>query len=798
MKTSGIILGLLLFAMQAFATPSLKIVVPAGAQRGQEVEVTFSGSNLQEIQDIVFYDKGLELVKIVKKEGKKVTALVRIHKDCSLGPKLVRLFGKDQFSNARFFSVGQFPERKEKENNGDEASAEEVTKNMTVNGILPREDIDYYKIKLKKDEVLNLEVEAQRLGYGFFDPHISLFNEEGFLLKDVDDSILLKQDPILTYKAEKEGTYFIAVRSSDFQGHGNARYRLHIGDYPRPYAIYPAGGQPGVEKEFSIILDNGEIIKQKVKLPTEGDVYNFYPQVNGKITPSPIPIQISNLKSHMEKMPNDEKKDMKDFPHMPLVFDGIIEKEGDVDWFAFTAKKGTDISVKVDARSLRSPLDSLLEVYNEKGKLIRRQDDSPGPDATINFKADKDGKYFVRIHDHLKSGGPDYTYRISVIERPRIISLDRPSQDGRQRDERGQALTIAKGTKRFCLLNVKRDRVSGNDTITFENMPAGVTAKVLKYKKNAGTVPVILEAKADLKEQFFFAEPKIKIESGQSGGFTQFLPINYSGGGNGGTYIMHRLNKLTLGVADKVPYKLRIEKNSLPLPKYGYHDIKIHIDREKGFEGEVEVRLAYRQDGLSGIDRIKVKKDQKTINYRINAAGNAPDGEWPVIFTAKSSFKGRSYDICDEYTLNIIPNFVAAKMSLQSFRQGDKGTTIEVNLEQLNAFEGKAKVKMNGLTSGLKTNEVEIDKNSKTVVFSLDVDPKTRRGTHKNMFISVYIPYAGKTLAQNLYTGGQIRIDPPLQNKPKVTQKKDSKKPERKLSRLEQLRLEKQQRSAQK
>ena len=105
---------------------------------------------------------------------------------------------------------------------------------------------------------------------------------------------------------------------------------------------------------------------------------------------------------------------------------------------------------------------------------------------------------------------------------------------------------------------------------------------------------------------------------------------------------------------------------------------------------------------------------------------------------------------------------------------------------------------MNGLTSGLKTNEVEIDKNSKTVVFTLDVDPKTRRGTHKNMFISVYIPYAGKTLAQNLYTGGQIRIDPPLQNKPKVTQKKDSKKPERKLSRLEQLRLEKQQRSAQK
>ncbi len=798
MKTLTLISGLLLFAMQAFATPSLRYVIPAGGQRGQEIEVTFSGSNMQEIQDIVFYDKGLQLVKIVKKEGNKVKALIRIHKDCKLGPHLVRLFGKDQFSNARFFSVGQFPERHEKENNGDRESAEEVSKNITVNGILPKEDIDYYKIKLKKGEILNLEVEAQRLGYGFFDPHISLINEEGFLIKDVDDSVLLKQDPILTYKAYKDGIYFIALRSSDYQGHGNARYRLHIGDFPRPYAIFPAGGKPGMEKELSIILDNGETIKQKVKFPDKGEIFHFYPQLNGKSTPSFIPLQISSLNSYLEKQPNNEKKDIKESPNMPIVFDGIIEKEGDVDWFSFTAKKGTDISVKVDARSLRSPLDSLLEVYTEKGKLIRRQDDSPGPDATINFKADTDGKYYIRILDHLKNGGPDYTYRISVIERPRTVSLERPSQDGRQRNEIDQALTIAKGTKRYCLLNVKRDRVSGNDTVAFENLPAGVTAKVLKYKKNAGAIPVILEAKVDVKEHFFFAEPRIKVESGQSGGFEQFLPINYSGGGNGETYIMHRQNKMTLGVADKVPYKIRIEKNPLPLPKYGYHDITIHIDREKGFDAEVEVRLAYRQEGLSAIDRIKVKKDQKSVNYRINAAGNAPNGDWPVIFTAKAGFKGRSYDVCEEYTLKIIQNFIAAKMSLQSFRQGDKSASIEVSLEQLNAFEGKAKVKMNGLTSGLKTNEVTIDKNSKSVAFTLDVDPKTRRGTHKNMFITVVIPYAGKTLAQNLYTGGQIRIDPPLQNKPTVAKKSNSQKPERKLSRLEQLRLEKQQRSAKK
>lgn len=797
MKTLTLFMSLLFFAMQAYATPSLKYVIPAGAQRGQEVEVTFTGGNLQEIQDVVFYEKGLELVKIIKKEGNKLKVLIRIKPDCKLGPHLVRLFGKDQFSNARFFSVGQFPEKSEKENNGSKESAEEVSKNTTVTGVLQREDIDYFKIKLKKGEVLNLEVEAQRLGYGFFDPYISLFNEEGFLIKDVDDSVLLKQDPFLTYKAEKDGTYFIAVRSSDYQGHGNARYRLHIGDFPRPYAVFPAGGQPGSEQEYSIILDNGETIKQKVKLPAHEGTFQFFPQVKGTSTPSFIPLQVSHLKPYREKQPNNEKKEIKGSPHMPLVFDGIIEEKGDVDWFSFTAKKGTDISVKVDARSLRSPLDSLLEVYNEKGKLIRRQDDSPGPDATINFKADKDGPFYIRILDHLSNGGPDYTYRVSVIERPRLISLDLPSQDGRQRAEKDQALTVSKGTKRFCLLQVKRDRVSGKDEVKFEGLPAGVTAKIVKYKPNAGYIPVIFEAKNDVKEQFFFASPKIKVESGQTGGFAQHIPINYSGGGNGGTYIMHRLERLTLGVADKTPFKLRIEKNSLPLPKYGYHDIKIHIDREKGFEGNVELRLKYRQDGLSGIDRIQIKKDQKSVTYRINAAGNAPEGEWPVVFTALSNFKGKTYEICEEYAVKIIPHFLTAKLSMQSFRQGDKGK-LEISLEQLNAFEGKAKAKLMGLTNGLTANELTIDKNTKVLSFDLNVDAKTRRGTHKSLFVSFTIPYSGKTLAQNLYTGSHIRIDPPLQNKPKVVKKTDSKKPERKLTRLEELRLQKEQRSAKK
>ena len=79
----------------------------------------------------------------------------------------------------------------------------------------------------------------------------------------------------------------------------------------------------------------------------------------------------------------------------------------------------------------------------------------------------------------------------------------------------------------------------------------------------------------------------------------------------------------------------------------------------------------------------------------------------------------------------------------------------------------------------------------------LEVKDKARLGEHKNMFLSMTIPYKGKHLPQNVATGGVIRVDQPVK---KAVVKADPKKPTakkapspRKLSRLEQLRLLKEQ-----
>ena len=793
MKFLIVVSTFLFLAGQAFCAPKLKYISPAGGQCGTEVEVTFFGDYVQDTKEVVFYEPGIKLVKIVERKKNVLKTVLKLEKNCRLGQHMVRLLGKDQFSNASVFSVSQFPSKKEKEDNGSFEAAEEVSMNVTVDGVINNEDIDYFKVSLKKGQTLNAEVEANRLAYGFMDLHLSVFNAEKFLVVDNDDTTLLRQDPYLSYKAEKDGIHYIAIRSSEYNGHGNARYRLHIGSFLRPDGVYPAGGKPGESTEVSFILADGSFHKQMITVPQEEGIHKIYAEKNGIKTPSFIPFQVSKLNPVKETPNNNEKKNIKDVHPYPVVFDGVIEKEGDVDWFAFHAEKNANISVQVHARALRSPLDSLLEVYSSKGRLIKRQDDSPGPDSIINFKATEKGPHYIRIHDHLKGGSPAYIYRISVTNRAQFVNIELPSTTDRREDD--QALSIPRGGKKFRVFNINRSGTKGMDQIQFKGLPPGVTAKVVKYSENNSRVPVIFSAAENVPEKTFKVHPEIKSGNNLSGKFKQTIRMNY--GQNNRTYYNRNMKELTLGVAEKAPFKVRIEKNNLPLPRYGYHDVKIHIDRAKGFSGDVRIRLAYKPGGISGIDQITVKKDQSSINYRINAAGNAPIGDWPVIFTATSYFAGMKVEeSAEDYTLKIMPHFTTAKMTIQSFKQGESGK-LEVTLQNVTPFEGQATAKMMGLVNGVTANEVKFDKNSKTISFDVKVDPKTRKGQHKNMFVSLQIPWSGKSLGQNIYTGGVLRVDPPAQNKKPVVAKKTPSKPaaapQKKLSRLEELRLLKKQ-----
>ena len=119
------------------------------------------------------------------------------------------------------------------------------------------------------DPTTHAEIEAMRLGETVFDPYVAILNAKRFELSASDDSALLRQDGVAQAVLPEDGRYIVEVRESAYGGAGNCRYRVHVGTFPRPRALLPAGGKRGTEVEVQYLADVNGAKAKKVQLPAE-------------------------------------------------------------------------------------------------------------------------------------------------------------------------------------------------------------------------------------------------------------------------------------------------------------------------------------------------------------------------------------------------------------------------------------------------------------------------------------------------------------------------------------------------
>jgi hypothetical protein len=121
----------------------------------------------------------------------------------------------------------------------------------------------------------------------------------------------------------------------------------------------------------------------------------------------------------LEKEPNDEPAKAQRVT-LPVVVNGRIDKQTDLDHYVFAAKKGQRVLINCWAWRLDSQLDGTLAVADSKGKELAYSGDYYGKDPFIDFTAPEDGDYTVRIWDFVYSGGSDYFYRLHIGCLPHI------------------------------------------------------------------------------------------------------------------------------------------------------------------------------------------------------------------------------------------------------------------------------------------------------------------------------------------------------------------------------------------
>ena len=164
------------------ASPSLGGIAPRGGQRGIEMAISFNGGRLSDAKEILFYEPGFTVTKLEIVNDSTVKATVKIAADTRLGEHAMRVRTATGVSELRTFYVSALPNIDEKEPNSEFDKPQKIPLNVTVNGSIGSEDVDYFLVEAKKGQRLSAEVEGMRLGNAFFDPYVAILDMKRFEL----------------------------------------------------------------------------------------------------------------------------------------------------------------------------------------------------------------------------------------------------------------------------------------------------------------------------------------------------------------------------------------------------------------------------------------------------------------------------------------------------------------------------------------------------------------------------------------------------------------------------------------
>src|SRR5690606_4682995 len=120
------------------ASPRFSHTSPLGAQRGTEVDIFLRGARLEDAEELLLYDSGMQVLSFevvtdeeLKKRGERVKVRLKIDPTCRLGAQRMRIRTKTGLSELVNFHVGALPVVDEVEPNTDFGAPQVIQKNTT-------------------------------------------------------------------------------------------------------------------------------------------------------------------------------------------------------------------------------------------------------------------------------------------------------------------------------------------------------------------------------------------------------------------------------------------------------------------------------------------------------------------------------------------------------------------------------------------------------------------------------------------------------------------------------------------
>jgi hypothetical protein len=402
---------------------------------------------------------------------------IRIAADALPGEREFRLGTPQGLTNPVPFHVGLLPEFFEQEPNDYPTSPQPVVDLPRVlNGQVSFKDLDRFRFRARQGAKLVIETHARRLvPYladavpGWFQATLALYDAKGAEVSFVDD-YRFDPDPVLFFEVPADGEYVLEIRDAIYRGRVDFVYRITVAERPFITTVFPLGGQAG---SMTIAEVGGW------NLPWDYVVLDTWPgpdRVRRSTWNSagPRTNTICYAVGDLPECIEAERAEGTEQPlELPTIVNGRIASAGEVDVFHFEGRVGKEIAVEIQARRLGSPLDSLLQLTDEAGRVLAWNDDHQDKaaglvthqaDSYLRAKLPASGTYRVKVADAQGHGGQAYAYRLRVSpSRPDFAVIVTPA-----------SINVRGGTLVPVTVHaVRKDGFSGEIELSLDDAPEG-------------------------------------------------------------------------------------------------------------------------------------------------------------------------------------------------------------------------------------------------------------------------------------------------------------------------------------
>jgi hypothetical protein len=265
----------------------------------------------------------------------------------------------------------------------------------------------------------------------------------------------------------------------------------------------------------------------------------------------------------------------------------------------------------------------------------------------------------------------------------------------------------------------------------------------------------------------------------------------------------HDSERMAIAVTDAVPFKIDIVQPKVPLVRNGTLNLKIVAQRAEGFAEPINVQMLYNPPGISSAGNIVIPADKSEITSPLTANANAEINKWKIVVLGKAATPAGSVECATQLAdLEVADTFFNFAFDKAAVEQG-KNTDVVVKITQKTPFEGNVQCELVGVPTGVTVEPKEFNKDATELVIPVKAAADARVGRHQTLLVRATVTLNGEPILHTLGTG-ELRIDAPLP--PKVAAPMPAPMPMpaavaqpappmpapmKRLSRLEQLRLEK-------